>query len=189
MLCLNDSELVREVIHGNIECFTILMSTYEQGIMRFIYNIVKNQEASEDLSQEVFIAAYYKLHTYKSEYKFSTWLYTIANNKCLDYLRRSKKIYEVNVETAPLISREISPEQMLEYKETKEGVEKFIMSLKEVDKKILALRSSQDNLTYNDIAQILNTSPSNVKKRYYKVIEAYERFKEDAEKTHIKGVI
>ena len=185
----DDIELVNRVISGDVACFSLLVRQYEQGIMRFIFNMVKNNETTEDLCQEVFIAAYYKLYSYKKEYKFSTWLYTIANNKCIDYLRKNKKSKEVNLEDISLFSREASPDMLVELKETKETLECFIKALKDVDRKILALRSSEEKHSFYDIAMILSMSKSNVKKRYYNILEKYEKLKRETENSFEKGVI
>jgi RNA polymerase sigma-70 factor, ECF subfamily len=185
----DDLELVMRVTRGDMASFNLLMGRYEQKIMRFIYNIVKDKETAEDLSQEVFIAAYYNLHSYKQKYKFSTWIYQIANNKCIDYLRKNKKLHKTDMDSVILTSKEISPEQVVELKEMKSSLKAFLSTLKDVDKRILALRSSEDRLTFLEIGEILDMSASNVKKRYYKVIDKYEKYKYGEVNALERGVI
>lgn len=186
---LDDIELIKKVLDGQTGCYSFIMNKYEQGIMRFIYKIVKNKETAEDLSQEVFITAYYKLHTFKHQYRLSTWLYTIANNKCIDFLRKNKKLQEVNSDNVLEAAGGLTPESEIEYKETKELVTSYLKTLNEMDRKILALRSSEENLTFYEIAQILDMSKSNVKKRYYNIIDKYEKLKNQCENSFSKGVI
>lgn len=170
-----DLKLVQEVLNGNIDSFNIIVNKYELPILRFVYNIIKNKETAEDITQEVFITLYNKLYMYKKEYKFSNWIFQIAKNKCIDYMRKYKRVYESNIEDLrDLASKEVGPEQSMEYKEIKENVEKFINSLEDTDKQIVVLRYSKDNLTFSDIAQILNISESSVKRRYYKSREKYK---------------
>ncbi|WP_027625128.1 RNA polymerase sigma factor [Clostridium lundense] len=171
-----DSKLVQEVLNGNIDSFNIIVNKYELSVMKFIYNIIRNKETAEDITQEVFITLYNKLYMYKKQYKFSNWIFQIAKNKCIDYMRKYKRVYESNIEEIRnLASKEEGPEQSIEFKETKEKVETYINNLEEPDKQIVILRYSKETLTFSDIAEILNISESSVKRRYYK---AREKFKE-----------
>jgi RNA polymerase sigma-70 factor, ECF subfamily len=171
-----DLKLVLEILKGNIDSFNILVNKYELSILRFVYNTVRDREAAEDITQEVFITVYNKLYTFNKEYKFSNWLFQIARNKCIDYVRKYKRVYEANVEDMEeIVSREISPEQSTEFKEVKKLVESFIETLNDTDKQIILLRYSSDHITFTDIAEVLSLGESAVKRRYYK---AKERFRE-----------
>lgn len=171
-----DIRLVLEVLDGNIDSFNILVNKYEIAILKFVYNLIKDREAAEDITQEVFITMYNKLYTYKSRYKFSNWLFQIAKNKSIDYIRKYKRVYESNIEdAADITSTEISPEESAEFNEMKSYVENFINGMEDSDRCIIILRYTRDDMTFGDIAQILNMSESTVKRRYYK---ARERFKE-----------
>lgn len=182
-----DLKLVKETLNGNIDSFNIIVNKYEIFILKFIYNMIKDREAAEDIAQEVFITVYNKLYMYNSSYKFSNWLLQISKNKCIDYIRKYKRVYEANLEDVrDLSSKEISPEQSVEYKETKERVEKFINSLGDIDRQIIILRYTEE-LTFLDIGEILNMSESAVKRRYYK---ARDKFKSNFinKKEEVKGV-
>lgn len=171
-----DLRLVLEILKGNIDSFNILVNKYELSILRFVYNTVRDKEAAEDITQEVFITVYNKLYTFNKEYKFSNWLFQIARNKCIDYVRKYKRVYEANVEeVGEMVSREISPEQSTEFKEVKKLIENFLETLNDTDKQIILLRYSDDDMTFSDIAEVLRLGESVVKKRYYK---ARERFRE-----------
>jgi RNA polymerase sigma-70 factor (ECF subfamily) len=178
-----DLELVDEVLKGEVKAYEELVIKYETKIVSFIYNMIRNKENAEDLTQEVFITMYNKLYTYNKEYKFSNWLYQIAKNKCIDYVRKYKRVYEANVEETPeVISNEVSPEQSVEFKEVKKLVEAFINTLNEVDKQILLLRYTNERMTFVDIAEILNMGESAVKRRYYKARERFREYREIKEK-------
>jgi RNA polymerase sigma-70 factor (ECF subfamily) len=178
-----DLKLVQEVLKGNIDSFNILVNKYEFSIIRFVYNTIRDREAAEDITQEVFITVYNKLYTFNKDYKFSNWLYQIARNKCIDYVRKYKRVYEANVEEAhDIASNEISPEQSAEYKETKKVVEAFVTSLNDIDKQIVLLRYTNDNITFADVAEILNMGESAVKRRYYKARERFREYRLNKEK-------
>lgn len=173
-----DLRLVKEVLKGNLDSFNIIVNKYEVPILRFIYNLIKNTQTAEDITQDVFITVYNKLYLYKSEYKFSNWIFQIARNKCIDYIRKNKKTVEANIdEIRELASKETTPQEFLEFKELKEQVEKFLYSLEDIDRQIILLRYSGENTTFHDIAQIMKISESSVKRRYY---NARERFKKSS---------
>lgn len=182
-----DLKLVKAILNGNIDSFNILVNKYELFILKFVYNMIKDREAAEDITQEVFITLYNKLYLYNSKYKFSNWVLQIARNKCIDYIRKYKRVYEANLEDAKeLVSNEISPEQRMEFKETKEIIQGFINNLNDIDKQIVILRYSEE-LTFLDIAEILNMSESAVKRRYYKARDKFKTFFMD-KREQIKGV-
>lgn len=173
-----DLKLVEEVLKGNIDSFNILVNKYELNVLRFVYNTLRDREASEDITQEVFIAVYNKLYTFNKNYKFSNWLFQIARNRCIDYIRKYKRVYEANVEDmVEIVSNEISPQESAEYKEVKELVKKFINTLNDIDKQIIILRYSNEHLTFSDIGDILNMTESSVKRRYYKARDKFKEFR------------
>lgn len=177
-----DIKLVKAVLNGNVDSFNIIVNKYEMTILRFIYNMLRDREASEDIAQEVFITVYNKLYMYNSSYKFSNWILQIARNKCIDYIRKYKRVYESNLEdAAELTSKEISPEQCAEFNETKQRVLSFINGLNEVDKQLIILRYTQE-LTFYDIGEILNMSESAVKRRYYKLRDRFREYSDIGEK-------
>lgn len=178
-----DINLVKEVLDGNLDSFNILVNKYEIIIFRFVYNIIRDTEASQDITQETFITAYNKLYTYKYEYKFINWMFQIAKNKSIDYMRKYRRVYEVNIEDIQYIPYNgISPEQSVEYSETKFMVEEFVKTLGEVDKQILTLKYLKEETTFTDIAEILSMSESAVKARFYRLKDRFRTYKTGREK-------
>lgn len=179
----DDLRLVEEVLKGNIDSFNIIVNKYELPVLKFIYNMVKNKETSEDITQEVFITLYNKLYMYNNQYKFSNWIFQIAKNKCIDYMRKYKRVHEANIEEVKEVaSKEISPEDSMEFKEAKKNLEIFINGLEEIDRQIIILRYSREDMTFLDISQVLNISESSVKRRYYKARDKYKQHISSKEK-------
>ncbi len=177
-----DIRLVKAVLNGNMDSFNIIVNKYEMTILKFIYNMLRNREASEDVAQEVFITVYNKLYMYNSNYKFSNWILQIARNKCIDYIRKYKRVYESNLDDVKdLTSAEMSPEQSAEYNETKDKVISFINELSDIDRQLILLRYTQE-LTFYDIGEILNMSESAVKRRYYKLRDRFKEYSNVKEK-------
>lgn len=182
----DDLELVENTLKGDIYSFEELVLRHEAGILKFTYNMTGNRESAEEITQDVFITVYNKLYSFSREHKFSTWLFRIARNKCIDYFRKHKRKPEVNIEDLQIISSEMSPDCHVLYNETKSNVKAFLKSLKAVDREILILRYSQENLTFRDIAELLNMGEAGVKKRYYKMHKSFEKFVEENKSVYCK---
>ncbi len=175
-ILLEDIKLVNGVLQGNIESFNKIVNKYELMVLKFVFNMIKQREAAEDITQEVFITIYNKLEMYDKRHSFSNWILQISKNKTIDYIRKYKKVYEGNIDEAyDISSQDMSPEEIAEYKEVKNKIKEYIKTLEETDKQILILRYSE-NLTFTDIAEILGLTESTAKRRYYKIRENYKDF-------------
>ena len=86
---LTDGELIAKAIRGREDGFEELVRRYQRPITGYVYRMLNNYDASLDVTQEVFIKVYNSLEKYSSDYKFSTWLYRIAHNAAIDYMRRN----------------------------------------------------------------------------------------------------
>jgi RNA polymerase sigma-70 factor (ECF subfamily) len=90
-VCLDDVLLVRKVQHGNAAAFEELVCHHDRAVLRLALHLTGSESDAQDLYQEALIKAYQKLSGFRFECTFSTWLYRIVTNVCLDYLRRSRK--------------------------------------------------------------------------------------------------
>ena len=179
----NDLTLIRNVLDGSVDSFNMLLNKYESPVYRYVYNMINDREASLDLCQEVFIMVYNKLYMYKQDCKFSNWIFKIAKNKTIDYLRKSRKVSHINIDDASeALSKETSPEEWAEYIETGKFVREFVKTLKDADRSILSMKYSNLSLTFCDIAQVLNMSEAGVKRRYYRMRDRFKDFISDNKK-------
>lgn len=88
-----DQDVIRRVINGDVESFRLLVRRYEKPLHRLIRNLVPDTHDGEDVAQEVFLAAYRRLASYDpARGAFSTWLYTIARNKCLNARKKRRPV-------------------------------------------------------------------------------------------------
>src|SRR6056297_2362082 len=87
---LEDDVLVKKAIGGDEEAYKRLVDKYERALYYHILKMIKDKEQVEDLVQETFVKAFDNLNTYSTNYAFSTWLYRIATNHTIDYLRKKK---------------------------------------------------------------------------------------------------
>ena len=90
-----DAQIVRQVLRGKREAFGVLVERYQKPIFNFIYRFYGNYELAQELTQETFLRCYQFLKSYDPERKFSTWLYTVARNLCIDELKKRRSAREV----------------------------------------------------------------------------------------------
>ncbi|SHJ44590.1 RNA polymerase sigma-70 factor, ECF subfamily [Clostridium cavendishii DSM 21758] len=174
---MEDLALIDKVLKGDEISFEQLFLKYQLEISKFVYSNIKDNEVTKDIVQEVFITVYDKLYTFKRDCKFKTWLYTIARNKCIDYIRKNK-ITLVDIEDTQntLASKEISAFEIVEFNETKRTINDFIKTLDTVNREIIYLKYYHDDITFYDISYILKISEGAVKQRYYSLYKRYINF-------------
>ena len=89
-----DDELIRNILQGNGERYDDIVERYQAGLYRTAFYYTQNVEDSRDITQEIFIKAYNSLAGFKQDSTFSTWLYRIAVNHCIDWCRKKKPLLE-----------------------------------------------------------------------------------------------
>lgn len=172
-----DSELVVRAVAGREENFEELVRRYQRPIAAYVYRMVGDYDAALDLTQEVFIKIYGSLARYRSEYKFSTWIYKIAHNTAIDHLRRHSTrdlslVSEANGEQydLPIKSGKPTPEQESERKERRVEIESVVSQLPHTYKELILLRHSHD-LSYDEIAEVTGLPLGTVKNRLFRARE------------------
>ena len=101
---MSETEYIKRCREGDNEAFGELVSLYENKILNYCYRMLGNRTDAEDATQEVFVKLYRFLGSFTGQSAFSTWLYKIASNVCLDFLRKSKK-----QKTVPRASSHFNP--------------------------------------------------------------------------------
>jgi RNA polymerase sigma-70 factor, ECF subfamily len=175
---LADFELVSTAIAGREAGFEELVRRYQRPIAAYIYRMVGDYDTALDLTQEVFIKVYNSLTRYRSEFKFSTWIYKIAHNAAIDLLRRhavreqalSTGVDGEGRETA-IESRRLTPEQESERAERRSEIEAVIQRLPAAYRELIVLRHSHD-LSYDEIAEVAGLPLGTVKNRLFRAREA-----------------
>lgn len=172
-----DRELVASAAAGHEGGFEELVRRYQRPISAYVYRMVGDYDAALDLTQEIFIKVYGSLARYRSEFKFSTWIYKIAHNCAVDHLRRNNgrerslvSGFEGDTYELPIESRRPSPEQESERRERRIEIEGVVRSLPAVYRELIILRHSQD-LTYEEIVQVTGLPLGTVKNRLFRARE------------------
>jgi len=167
-----DFELLAKFKKGDQQAFELLVRKYKMTVYNTIYSIMGNAQEADDIAQEVFLKVYTKADSFKGESSFSTWLYRITVNRCVDELRRRKnKIISYETEFNQeeklklkdvLASRENDITEKLRRKELQDIIQKAMNSLPEKYRIILTLKEIE-GLSYKEISQIMKISLAKVK--------------------------
>ena len=174
---LGDGELVQTAVAGREASFEELVRRYQRPIAAYVYRMVGDYDAALDLTQEVFIKVYNSLARYRSEFKFSTWIYKIAHNAAIDHLRRHAvrgQTLTGSVEgerrEVAIESRRLTPEQESERKERRSEIESVVQLLQASYRELIILRHSHD-LSYDEIAEVTGLPLGTVKNRLFRARE------------------
>ena len=173
---LNDQELMRIVQSGDYSPASEIYDRYSGRIYNFAFRFLKNAEAAEDATQEVFVKMLKHANQFHGDAKLSTWLFSITANWCRDYLRKadnkSKESDDVLV-TLPAPS-ELSPDRSFEQREDAARVRRALESLTAEQREAILL-SRYQGLSYAEIAQIAGCSEGAVKTRVFRAMETLKK--------------
>jgi RNA polymerase sigma-70 factor (ECF subfamily) len=168
-----DAALMLRVKEGDSRAFAELVDKYKQPVMNLAYRMLRDATEAEDLAQNVFVQMHRSAHRYHVASKFSTWLFTIARNLCLNEIRRrsrhpsdSMDVPHPEQEDLPWHQFEdtktfSAPERML-HGELEEKIEAALVELPE-NQRVAILLCRQDELSYEEIAKVLGCSVSATK--------------------------
>jgi RNA polymerase sigma-70 factor (ECF subfamily) len=173
-----DGELVSSALAGREAGFEELVRRYQRPIAAYVYRMVGDYDSALDLTQEVFIKVYNSLSRYRSEFKFSTWIYKIAHNAAIDHLRRhavrGQKLTsgtDGERREITLESLRLTPEQESEKRERCSEIEAVVGTLPDAYRELIVLRHSHD-LSYDEIAEVTGLPLGTVKNRLFRAREA-----------------
>jgi RNA polymerase sigma-70 factor, ECF subfamily len=178
---LRDFELVQSARqNNNQQAYTQLMKLYRDSIYFMLLKMTNNTTDAEDLTIEAFGKAFKKLDQYTPNYAFSTWLFKIASNNCIDYIRKQKKRAlananstneENNLDLAQNIpSKGLDPEEHFIKAQKKEKVRAVVEKLKPHYKKLIELRYFEE-YSYEEIAKKLDLPLGTVKAQLFRARE------------------
>lgn len=166
--------LVAKSKKGDVAAFEELISGYEKKAYNIAYRMMGNEEDAKDMAQEAFIKIYKSIKNFREESSFSTWLYRIVTNVCLDEIRKRKRNETVPLEISiqnddgaahiELGADKETPDDIYERIEKRQLIFNAINSLSEDYKTVIVLRDVQ-GFGYEEIASMLNCSLGTIKSR------------------------
>ncbi len=192
-----DAELVQQCKLGDISAFEKLLDEYEGKIYNMAYRMLGDRQDAEDATQETFMKAYTSLDGFRGDSSFSTWLYRIAKNVCLDEIRRRqrKPVYHLDEPvTTPTgqIQRQLpdespAPDEVVVEHEKRRAIEEALGKLPPHHRTVIVLRDIQ-GLSYNEIAEILKVKLGTVKSRLYRARSSMSAVLQEMELFRRQGV-
>jgi RNA polymerase sigma-70 factor (ECF subfamily) len=181
---IQDAAYVEQALGGDESAYKKLMQKYERPLYFFVQKMIKNRDIIPDLLQEIFMKAFNNLSTYNTNYAFSTWLYRIATNHSIDYLRKKKlqtfsidqpvstKDGEMQIE---LPDNSFEADQEVIQKQRKKIVEEAIENLPEKYKAVIQMRHMEEK-SYQEIAEILDLPLGTVKAHIFRARELLYKY-------------
>ena len=159
-----------------MEAFEALARRYEKKLLNFLYRFVSNRSQAEDLVQQTLLKVYNNRLRFKNRGKFSTWMYTIAANLARDYLRKYKKYHFISLDepvgdNSNIIDFYRAPEEKkMTSLETKEMAQIVRMAVDQLpgEQRMAILLSHYEQMSYENIAQVLNCAKGTVKSRIFR---------------------
>jgi len=171
----SDTELIKRFLKGDESSFEEIVFRYEKKVYSLCLCYTGNREDALDLTQETFIRIYRFLPGFRFDASFSTWIYRLANNTCLDFLRKQKKVKYLSLDNPVNLGKGGVPRELgnngddvswleLEKKELRQEVHEAFNKLPLEQKEVLVLKEFQ-GLKYDEIAAILKIPIGTVKSR------------------------
>lgn len=180
----DDREFVRRTLEGDDRAFAVLVRRYERGLFNLAYRMVHDTEQARDLTQEIFVRVHRSLDKYDPVFPFTSWIYRVGSNLCIDWIRK-KKLRTVSLD-APIVPgdddsrrRELpdpgqDPSDDVERRERAAVLAAVLAKLPESHRMILVLRHQRE-LSYEEIALSLEVPLGTVKARIHRAREAFRR--------------
>jgi RNA polymerase sigma-70 factor (ECF subfamily) len=167
---IDDAQIIELIRKGHIEAYGDLVRQYHKRVIGYCFSMLSNHTDAEEAAQDIFVKVYQSLAKFKGDSSFSTWLYRITANHCLDILRKRNRRKNVSLES--LVEQEGSQIQKLfatpaladTQLENHQLAGKILSTLSEEHRNILTLREAE-GLEYQEIAEVLGCSLDAVKGR------------------------
>ena len=184
-----DAELMLRVKRGDMEAFTALVEKYKQPVINLIARTIHDETEAEDVAQNVFLQVHKSAARYEVSAKFTTWLFTIARNLCLNEIRRRVRHPGDSLDAAPRHADEDQPARQFEdtknftpdiaaaHAELEQKIEEALAALPENQRTAILLYQRQE-MSYEEIAAVLGCTLASVKSLIFRGREALkERLK------------
>ena len=159
--------LVQAAIRGDQIAFQGLVEHYQNPVYTLAYRMLHNAHDAEDATQEIFLRVYTKLDTYDQTRKFSTWLFSVASNYCIDRIRRRRPLVPLDDMAYAIPSTADGPERLALQSELRDTMQQALARLPDHYRLVAVLRYWND-LSYQEIEHITGLSESAVKTRLHR---------------------
>jgi RNA polymerase sigma-70 factor (ECF subfamily) len=175
----SDQQLVSDYLSGDEKSLEVLFGRYLKPIYSFIYRYVGDRQDAEDVTQEVFVKAWRNLKKFDQQKSFKTWIFSIAKNTVIDFLKKKKATTfsdfeneegeKENMITETLVDPSPLPQELLEKADVAQMINTAMEKLSPKYRMVLFLRYN-DHFTFREIAEIFGESLNTIKSRHQRAI-------------------
>jgi RNA polymerase sigma-70 factor (ECF subfamily) len=181
--CLfTDEQIIDDIRNGNHSMLGLLYQRYYMKVFHRIIEFIKDKDEAHDLAQDIFLKTFNHLNDFQGRSKFSTWLYSIAYNHCMEHLRKKKRNEFVNLDNAIHVAEENEEIEQLAILTYMDHLLRNTDSLSEAEKQMLVLKY-QENHSIKNLQEKFNLTASATKMRLKraksKLLEAYNKTKNE----------
>ncbi|PLR92539.1 RNA polymerase sigma factor [Bacillus sp. T33-2] len=157
-----EQQWIREVLSGNKQAYANIINKYKNKLYATILRMTKNPQDAQDLVQDAFIKVYHQLGKYDEKGSFSSWIYRVAINHCMDEFRKKRyKMKQIEMSYEKVVNPD-HPEVIFLKKEKQRQLERLIATLPEDERMIILLRFVNE-LSYNEISELAGVPLSQVR--------------------------
>jgi RNA polymerase sigma factor (sigma-70 family) len=175
---LEDKELLEKVRQPETKNygFNLLVRAYQQKVYWHVRKMVIDHDDADDITQEVFIKIYKHIDTFREDSQLFTWIYRIATNECLSFLQRKKRRFFLPIgDVAAELTSKLDSAPYLSGDEIQTRLQKALLKLPDKQRIVFNMKYFED-LTYEDISEITNTSVGALKASYHHAVKKIEDF-------------
>ena len=158
--------------------FAELVKQYSQPLYWQIRRLVLSHDNADDVLQNTFVKAWMNIDSFQGKSQLSTWMYRIAINESIDFLRRQRNVSTLDIDDAPNVANQLMSDDYFDGDEAQAMLQQAIAKLPEVQRTVFNLRY-YDDMKYSEISKILNTSVGALKASYH---IAVKKIKEELDK-------
>ena len=159
----DDLKLVKDTLGGDPGAYELLVDRYQKPVFNAALRIVSNYEDARDVTQTVFVKAYEKLNSFKTRYRFFSWIYKMTINEAINFLNRKMPRTDLSED---IQSRDDTPEERFRQYEISEILQDALMELN-IDYRVVIVLRHFGDVSYNEIGYILGIPEKTVKSRLY----------------------
>lgn len=172
MVWLDEAVLIRQLAspEGRQKVFPLIVDQYSQSLYWKIRSIVLRHEDADDVLQNTFLKAWKSLPQFEGKAKLSTWLYRIAINESLDFLRRQRSVARCSVEGDMSVASQLMADDYFDGDKGQALLQEAIASLPDVQRTVFTLRY-YDSMKYSEISEVLGTSEGGLKASYHLAVQ------------------
>ena len=160
-----EEQAIQDVLNGKTDSVRWIIDRYQRPVFQMIFNLIQDRHAAEDVTQEVFVTIYQKLSRFDPmRCRFSTWLFTIARNKSINYLRKKRPTVLMDSQEIPSSA---NPGDSVDKEEFYQQMDEALNQLPPRQKRAFML-AEFENLPYDQIAQVECVSIGTIRSRIHR---------------------